>query len=299
MVLDCVIIGGGPAGLNAALVLGRAKKNIILFDDNKPRNAVTHESHGFITRDKIKPAEFKRYALEDLKEYSNIIIKNQRVFDIKTENDRFFILTKDGNTFEARKVILATGLTDILPAIKGIHEFYGESLFSCPFCDGWELQDRPLVVISENERAFHMTKMIRNWSKDVVLCTNGQKVLSSEQRELLANKDIEVIEEEIEYLQGEDGRLRKIILKSGREVAREGGFVTTGLQQASPLAQQLGCSMNSMGGIDTDNSGRTAIAGVYACGDNSIITPAQLIIAAAEGSKAAIAVVGDLVNEDF
>ena len=99
------------------------------------------------------------------------------MFDIKTENDRFFILTKDGNTFEARKVILATGLTDILPAIKGIHEFYGESLFSCPFCDGWELQDRPLVVISENERAFHMTKMIRNWSKDVVLCTNGQKVL--------------------------------------------------------------------------------------------------------------------------
>ncbi|TRZ39868.1 NAD(P)/FAD-dependent oxidoreductase [Niallia circulans] len=299
MVLDCVIIGGGPAGLNAALVLGRAKKNIILFDDNKPRNAVTHESHGFITRDKIKPSEFKSYALEDLKEYPNIIIKNQRVFDIKTENDRFVILTKDGNTFEARKIILATGLTDILPAIKGIHEFYGASLFSCPFCDGWELQDRPIVVISENERAFHMIKMIRNWSKDVVLCTNGKQVLSSEQKELFAAKEIEVIEEEIENLQGEGGKLRKIILKSGREVAREGGFITTGLQQSSPLAQQLGCSLNSMGGIDTDNSGRTNIAGVYACGDNAIIAPSQLIIAAAEGSKAAMAVVGDLVNEDF
>lgn len=299
MVLDCVVVGGGPAGLNASLVLGRAKKKIILFDDNKPRNAVTQESHGFITRDNIKPAEFKRIALENLKEYPNITIKNQRVFDIKTENNHFVILTSDGLTYQSRKVILATGLKDILPSIKGIHDYYGTSLFSCPFCDGWELKDRPLVFISEDERALHMIKMISNWSKDVVVCTNGKKVFSNEQRHLLAKKDIEVIDEEIEYFQGEGGNLRSIVLKSGREVERAGGFVTTGLQQASPLAQILGCSMNSMGGIETDKAGRTNIAGVYACGDNSIIAPAQLIIAAAEGSKAAIGVVGDLVNEDF
>ena len=299
MVLDCVVVGGGPAGLNASLVLGRAKKKIILFDDNKPRNAVTQESHGFITRDNIKPAEFKRIALENLKEYPNITIKNQRVFDIKTENNHFVILTSDGLTYQSRKVILATGLKDILPSIKGIHDYYGTSLFSCPFCDGWELKDRPLVFISEDERGLHMIKMISNWSKDVVVCTNGKKVFSNEQRHLLAKKDIEVIDEEIEYFQGEGGNLRSIVLKSGREVAIAGGFVTTGLQQASPLAQLLGCSMNSMGGIETDKAGRTNIAGVYACGDNSIIAPAQLIIAAAEGSKAAMAVVGDLVNEDF
>lgn len=299
MVLDCVVVGGGPAGLNASLVLGRAKKKIILFDDNKPRNAVTQESHGFITRDNIKPAEFKRIALENLKEYPDITIKNQRVFDIKTENNHFVILTSDGLTYQSRKVILATGLKDILPSIKGIHDYYGTSLFSCPFCDGWELKDRPLVFISEDERALHMIKMISNWSKDVVVCTNGKKVFSNEQRHLLAKKDIEVIDEEIEYFQGEGGNLRSIVLKSGREVERAGGFVTTGLQQASPLAQILGCSMNSMGGIETDKAGRTNIAGVYACGDNSIIAPAQLIIAAAEGSKAAMAVVGDLVNEDF
>jgi len=299
MVLDCIVVGGGPAGLNASLVLGRAKKKIILFDDNKPRNSVTHESHGFITRDKIKPSEFKRIALDNLREYPDITIKNQRVFDIKTENDHFVILTNDGLTYQSRKVILATGLKDILPNIKGIHECYGTSLFSCPFCDGWELKDHPLVVISEDERALHMTKMISNWSQDVVVCTNGKKVFSNEQKHILAKKDIEVIEEEIEYIEGEGGNLRSIFLKSGREVARAGGFVTTGLQQASPLAQILGCSMNNMGGIETDKAGRTNIAGVYACGDNSIIAPAQLIIAAAEGSKAAMAVVGDLVNEDF
>ena len=299
MVLDCIVVGGGPAGLNASLVLGRAKKKIILFDDNKPRNSVTHESHGFITRDKIKPSEFKRIALDNLREYPDITIKNQRVFDIKTENDHFVILTNDGLTYQSRKVILATGLKDILPNIKGIHECYGTSLFSCPFCDGWELKDHPLVVISEDERALHMTKMISNWSQDVVVCTNGKKVFSNEQKHILAKKDIEVIEEEIEYIEGDGGNLRSIFLKSGREVARAGGFVTTGLQQASPLAQILGCSMNNMGGIETDKAGRTNIAGVYACGDNSIIAPAQLIIAAAEGSKAAMAVVGDLVNEDF
>ncbi|MCE4049231.1 MULTISPECIES: NAD(P)/FAD-dependent oxidoreductase [Bacillaceae] len=299
MLLDCVVVGGGPAGLNAALVLGRAKKKIILFDENKPRNAVTHESHGFITRDKIKPSEFKQIALEDLKAYPEITIKNQRVYDIKTENDHFVILTSDGLTYQSRKIILATGLKDILPNIKGIHDYYGTSIFSCPFCDGWELKDRPLVVISENERAFHITKMIYNWSKDVVVCTNGKAVFTNEQKQLLANNNIELIEEEIEYLEGDKGQLRHIILKSGREIARAGGFVTAGLQQASPLAQVLGCSLNNMGGIETDNSGRTNIAGVYACGDNAVIAPAQLIVAAAEGSKAAMAVVGDLVNEDF
>lgn len=299
MVLDCVVIGGGPSGLNASLVLGRAKKNIIMFDEDNPRNAVTYESHGFITRDGIKPSEFKRIAKEELRKYPSISIQNHRVIAIKKEKQSFIIQTDEGNSYHSRKVILSTGLKDVLPRIEGINNFFGTSLFNCPFCDGWELKDRALVVISENERAFHMTKMIANWSKDLVVCTNGRIIFTEEQKELLTKKNIKVIGDEIEILQGENGHLQTIKFKNGKEIEREGGFVTTGLEQASSLAQTLGCAINKIGGIETDNFGRTNIQGVYASGDISITSPAQLIIAASEGSKAAMGVISDLVNEDF
>ncbi|WP_394139415.1 NAD(P)/FAD-dependent oxidoreductase [Cytobacillus oceanisediminis] len=299
MLSDCVIIGGGPSGLNAALVLGRAIRNIILFDEDKPRNAVTHESHGFITRDGIKPAEFKKMAQDDLLKYPSVSIQNQRVINIKNENRSFLINTEDGKSYRSRKVILSTGLTDVMPRVEGIHHFYGTSLFSCPFCDGWELKDRALVVIAEDERAFHLSKMVFNWSKDLVVCTNGKNILSNEQIEVLIKKNIKVIEDEIVILQGEKGHLKKIQFKNGKEIQREGGFVSTGLKQASSLAQTLGCAMNKMGGIETDKMGRTNINGVYASGDNSLSAPPQLINAASDGSKAAMGVISDLIDEDF
>ncbi len=298
MLLDCVIIGGGPAGLNASLVLARAKKNIILLDEDKPRNAVTHESHGFITRDGIKPSEFKRIAKQDLEKYPNLSVENQRVIDIKKENESFIIHTDDGNSYHSRKVILATGLQDVLPDIEGIHEFYGTSLFVCPFCDGWELKDRRLVVIAESDRVMHLTKMVSNWSSDLVVCTNGTNTFSKEQKELLSDKNIKVIEDEIASLQGDNGYLLKVKFKDGKEMEREGGFVACELKQASILAEKLGCDMNQMGGIEIDDFGRTNIDGIYASGDTTFSLP-QLIVAASEGSKVASGVVSDLINEDF
>ncbi len=300
MLLDCAIVGGGPAGLNVALVLGRAKKNIILFDDNKPRNAVTHESHGFITRDGISPAEFKRLGREDLNKYSSYVsIQETFVTEVKKEENVFTIRTSDGNQFESRKVILATGLKDKLPEVNGIHDFYGKSLFNCPFCDGWELKDQPLVLIAESEHAFHMARMIYNWSKDLLVCTNAKNPLTEEQKQQLVEKNITIIDEKIEALHGEKGFLEKVTFTNGAELSRVGGFIAPNLQQSSSIAEDLGCKMTSVGGVETDPFGRSTVEGVFVCGDSSIIAPAQLIIAAAEGSKAAIGVVQDLIQEDF
>ena len=143
-----------------------------------------------------------------------------------------------------------------------------------------------------------MTKMLYNWSQDVVVCTNGKSILSLEQKELFAKKKITVIEDEILYLEGDRGHLKKIQFKNGKEIAGNGGLVATSLQQAAPFAHILGCTMNKMGSIETDLFGRTNIAGVYASGDNSN-SLSQVIIAAAEGSKAAIGVISDLINEEF
>jgi len=151
MLFDCAIIGGGPAGLNAALIFGRARRNVILLDNNNPRNAVTQESHGFITRDGIKPKEFREIAHKDIGRYPSVIYAKREVTSvIKNDNNNepsFELVTSEKERYQSKTIIIATGLKDVLPSIENISDYYGRSLFHCPYCDGWELRDKPLVVI--------------------------------------------------------------------------------------------------------------------------------------------------------
>ncbi|SDN89824.1 NAD(P)/FAD-dependent oxidoreductase [Alkalicoccus daliensis] len=299
MILDCAVIGGGPAGLNAALVLGRSRRTTILFDDNKPRNAVTSESHGFITRDGVHPQELKRIAQEEIGKYPDVRIEAQRVIRIHKENNVFQVETAAGEMYSAKKVILATGFKENLPEIPRVKEFYGKSLFSCPFCDGWELRDRPLAVIAEDQKAMHMAKIVSNWTDDIVVFTNGREVLSTEEKQLLEHKGIRVNEKKIASLLGENGMLEKVLLEDGSAVLRAGGFIAAEWKQAASFDETLGYELNEQGGIETDSWQRTKIDGLYACGDTRIAGPAQLVIAAGEGSMAAIAVNAALIEETF
>jgi thioredoxin reductase len=154
MVMDCVIIGGGPAGLNAALVLGRARRTVILFDNNAPRNAVTAESHGFITRDGISPVEFRKIAHQDIAKYPSVQLRNVKIVEVSKRGEVFELLTEQGDTVQAKKIILATGLKEILPSVPKLLNYYGKSLFSCPYCDGWELRDRPLMLLPRIDLPF-------------------------------------------------------------------------------------------------------------------------------------------------
>lgn len=298
--LDCIIIGGGPAGLNAALVLGRARRDTVLFDNDQARNKVTHESHGFITRDGVTPKEFRDAAHNDIRKYPSVKIEKKTIVEVMKENNGFFtVRTEDGQTFTSKKLMFATGLKERLPDIKGIRDFYGKSLFSCPYCDGWEQRDQPLVLISENAHAVHMAKMIYQWSKDLIICTNGQKVISEEDRKLFEHKGIIVKEEKISRLSGTDGKLEKIIFEDEHEIIRTGGFVTTELYQGNQFGSSLGCELNENSGIIVDVLGKTNIAGVFAAGDTSFSGPSQLIIAASEGVRAAAGVNSELTMEEF
>jgi thioredoxin reductase len=299
MILDCAVIGGGPAGLNAALVLGRSRRKTILFDDNKPRNAVVSESHGFITRDGINPQEFKRVAHEELSKYPDVRIQKQRVHRINKENTLFQVETENGEVYSAKKIILATGFKEVLPEIPRVKEFYGKSLFSCPFCDGWELRDRALAVIANDQRALHLAKMVSNWTNDLIIFTNGNNILSQEEQELLKSYGISINEKKIATFIGEGGMLNKIQLEDGTTVLREGGFITAEWKQAASFDSTLKYTLNEHGGIETDTWQRTNTEGVFACGDTRIAGPSQLIAAAAEGSMAAMSMNAALIEEKF
>ncbi|MDQ0429862.1 thioredoxin reductase [Planomicrobium stackebrandtii] len=299
MIYDCAIIGGGPAGLNAALVLGRSRRKTVLFDDDNGRNLVTRKSHGFITRDGIEPEELKRLGREEIAKYDCVDMKKQRIISVKRISEAHYELaTESGDVFHSIKIIIAAGLKEQLPNIPGIEKFYGTSLFSCPYCDGWELRDQPLAVIADKQ-VFELAKKIYTWSRDLIVFTNGEGRLEEKDKQKLLRKGIKVVEDVIGGLEGDNGQLRSVRLEDGTLIDRVGGFVTPIWSHAAPFAKELGCKINTHGGILTDDYGRTNVWNVYAAGDASLIVPSQLVIAAGEGSAVAIGVNGDLVNEYF
>jgi len=299
MTYDCAIIGGGPAGLNAALVLGRARRHVALLDNNQPRNGVTHASHGFITRDNVTPSEFRRLAYEEVLRYSSVHHWQLDVTEVRAAGQGFDIVMSTGNTIHARKVIIATGLREIFPAIEGFQDFYGRSVFNCPYCDGWELRDQPLIAISQDTGIFHIAKLLYNWSKDLIVSTNGHKVLTDEQQDLLMSRGIRVIHTPVAAFTGQHGQLERVHFTDGTWVQRSGGFVSPSFVNKATFREQLGYETTEQGGIFTDAAGRSSVDGLYAAGDAVYVRPSQVVYAAASGSKVAMTVNHDLTEEDF
>lgn len=299
MLYDCAIIGGGPAGLSAALVLGRSRRNVVLFDNDHARNRVTREAHGFLTRDGILPAELRRLSREEISQYPTVGFHNEQIVSIEAlDQTHYELMTADGKTFQSTKILLATGLMDEQPNIPGIERFYGTSLFSCPYCDGWELRDRPLAVIAD-KNVFKLAAEVYTWSRDLIVFTNGEGQLTEDERRKLNRKDIRIVDDIITGLEGTNGELENVRLEDGTLIARDGGFVSPLWSHPNHFAADLGCELNEYGGIQTDEYGRTNVWNVYAAGDAAHIVPAQLIIAAGAGSSAAIGINGDLTNEFF
>lgn len=299
MIVDCAIIGGGPAGLNAALVLGRARRNVALFDNNQPRNAVTHASHGFLTQDGVTPAEFRRIAYEEVLRYPSVEHHPVKVTDIRRIHDGFHIITDRDERIQSRKLLVATGLKEFLPNIPGLKELYGKSLFHCPYCDGWELRDQPLIVLSDNPSVYHMAKLLYNWSRDLVICTNGHNILTNEQKQLLASRNIIVSEQTVAAFHGSEGKLQQVEFTDGHRIDRTGGFVAPKWLPHAAFLKELGYETTESGAILTDGTGKSTVPGLFAAGEAATGAPSQLILAAAAGSMAAVSINMELMEEEF
>lgn len=222
--LDVGIIGGGPAGLNAALVLGRARKSVAVIDEGRPRNRVTGESHGFLTRDGIKPAEFRRIAKEQIQAYPTVRFVEDTAVKLSGEDGHFQITTARGETLYTKKLLIASGMKDAPLDIPGLADVYGKSAFVCPYCDGWEMRDRPLAVIVPRDHALHMAKMISGWTAQFAMCIHGQGEWPEGHREELERRQVPVFDLPIERIDSEEGMVRQVVLEDGTAVPCTGIF---------------------------------------------------------------------------
>jgi thioredoxin reductase len=296
---DVVIAGAGPAGLSAALVLGRARRRVLLCDTGTPRSWASKEMHGFLTRDGIAPLEFRRLAHEELARYPSVEFRAAEVTAASRNAQGHFEATiGKQRRVRSRKLLIATGVFDHLPVLEGIEQLFGTSVFQCPYCDGWEVRDTPIAVYGKRRRGFEMARAMTAWSSDIVLCTDGAAMLSETEKSHLQRNAIPIIEERIARLEGTRGQLREIVFRGGRRLQRSAMFFDTPSSNQSRLAETLGCQFAHHGGIKCGQHEATSVPGVFVAGN--IIKDVQLaIVAAAEGTRAAFGINRALTREDF
>lgn len=296
---DTIIVGGGPAGLSAALTLGRCRRRVLVCDAGQPRNRASDHLHAFLTRDGIAPREFLRLGREEVATYDTVRMHQCEVVDARRAGDGFEIARADGERERGRTLLLATGVVDHVPPIEGIEPLYGKSVHHCPYCDAWEWRERPLAVYGRgDDKGAGLALMLLQWSSDVVLLTDGPASLSPDERERLARRGVRIREDAIARLEGRGGQLQRVVFGDGRALARAALFFNTGQHQRSPLADALGCAFDERGGVIAhDHDVATSVPGVYVAGDAS--RDVQLVVvAAAEGVKAAFAINKNLLTAD-
>jgi thioredoxin reductase len=295
---DIVIVGGGPAGLSAALMLGRCRRSVLVCDTGRGRNRRSKAIHGYLTRDGISPQEFLGIAREQLRQYTTVELRDTEVLDAECRDGHFTVTLQGGGEVTSRKLLLATGVIDNLPDVGGIRDFYGTSVFHCPYCDGWELRDQPLAVYGRGERGVGLSLEMTAWSRDLVLFTDGDSEIDKKGLARLERHGIALREERVERLDGKDGVLEHVVLAGGEAVPRHALFFTLGQEQRSPLAIRLGCTVDDKGMVSTGKYESTHLRGLFVAGDASRAVQ-WVVVAAAEGAEAAFAINTDLIKEDL
>jgi thioredoxin reductase len=295
---DVIIIGGGPAGLNAALVLARARRPVLVIDDATHRNKVTHATHGFITRDKITPEDFRRICKRQVLNYPKSHFIHDTAVQVSGKTGNFQVRTNTHGTVTSRKLLFATGLKEKLPKIPGLEQIYGQSAHHCPYCDGWEYRDKRVAILGTNKEAVHQLEALSGWTHDLVLLTNKSVRLSDEQRESIISHGVEIMDGQVTKIESNKGQVTRILVENGNSVSCNGIFFHPELIPGSKLPSQFLVKLTKKGTYKTDDSGKTNVPGVYVAGDAAGDVQ-QLIAAAAQGATSAISINGNLTLEDW
>jgi thioredoxin reductase len=289
---DVVIIGAGPAGLSAALNLARARRRTLVLDSNRPRNSATFHSHGFLSRDGISPLELRRLGREELEAYPDASYEKALVTSIEPG----FTVTHGGGIARSRSVLVATGLREVLPALPTLRAFYGTSIHSCMECDGYEYADRPVALIGETDDLAERALLLSQWSRDLVVFTNGVGVVNEADESRLAELGIRVDRRHIADVAGDRNGLTGVTLADGETVPRVAAFVRPKYEPTLDFVAPLGLTRDADALIVVDADGRTNIDGVYAVGDVTPPGPQQLIVAAGMGGRVAATINRDLIG---
>jgi thioredoxin reductase len=294
---DVIIVGGGPAGLSAALLLGRCRRTVLLCDAGAPRNHRSKIMHGYLTQEGIAPADFLALAHADLEQYETVEFEETEVVSANREGTGFRVTMGNGEEAQARRLLLATGVLDEIPPVEGLEECYGSSVFHCPYCDGWEVKDQPLAVYGKAAHAAGLAMTLRTWSAQLLVCTDGPSLMTVEDHALLERHGVLLREDRILRVEGRGGQIQRVVFETGEPYACRALFFSTGQRQRSAIAADFGCEFTDKGAVLTGRCETTNVPGLFVAGDASKNTQ-FVIVAAAEGAEAAVEINRSLEEED-
>lgn len=295
---DVIIIGGSYAGLSAGMSLGRSLRNVVIIDSGIPCNRQTPHSHNFLTQDGKTPKEISAIAREQVSRYKTVQFYNGTAVTAIKKGKGFEITSQAGDLFHSRKLMIATGLKDVMPEIKGFAECWGISVIHCPYCHGYEVKNEKTGIVANGDVGFELSKLISNWTKDLTLYTNGKSSLTSEQVEKLKKHNIAIVENEIHYFEHANGEIQNIVFTDNSKTSIKAIYARPKPVQHSDIATQLGCELTEQGRIKVDASQQTTIAGVFACGDCSN-SSRDVALAVSSGMTAGGACNREMIAEEF
>ena len=295
---DAVVIGGGPAGLSCALTLARGGRQVAVCDDGHPRNASAKVMHNFPALDGINPSDFLKNVRENLEHYEEVTFIPQRALNVEKKGKSFVTILTDNTKIESKKIVLAEGLKDELPAIPGIEEGWGKCVFQCPYCHAYEYKAQSIGILAHEKSLFHTLKLLLGFSNDIAIFTDGKKFITKEDLAIFQIKGIELYEEKVESLVLDNEHLKGVRLESGEIIPRDVLFIRPSSHLKSDIGKKLGCHLTENGTFNTDENCKSCVSGVYIAGDVSSKMH-SVLLACAEGSKAGLNLNLELMEEEF
>ncbi len=295
---DVIIIGGSYAGLSAAMSLGRSTRRTMVIDSGAPCNRQTPHSHNFLTRDGSTPAEIAAAARKQVEAYPTVKFLNDLAIEGRKTDAGFEISTASGRILEGKKLILATGIKDIMPDIEGFRECWGISVIHCPYCHGYEFRGRKTAVMTNGARAMHLASLVRNLTRDLTILTSGAPDFSSEDLEKLTRNNIRVIPDQVAEILHHNGHVRQLVFGDGARTGFDAVYAGLPFRHHTDIHTSLGCALNEQGYIRVDHMHKTTVPGVFACGDTT--SPLRSVAnAVATGNFAGAVANSELAQEEF